>query len=106
MRYKYDIILAGIGIGGFNRTKQETLKSINSARIIFHLTHYHRELTKRCNNVVNLSKYYWTGEEDTIVYKRLADIILSEVNNGPGVLCIGLKLRGFKRKAGRSRVNR
>lgn len=89
MTNRFDIILAGIGVGGFDRTTPETLKSIKSARIIFHLTSYHKELKRRCQNVVDLRHDYWTGEEDIIVYKRMANIVLKEAKKGPNVLCVG-----------------
>lgn len=85
----FDISLAGIGIGGFEQTTLETLEAIKSARIIFHLTEYHQTLKKYCKQVINLDKEYWTGDEDWRVYKRIADMILDEAKNGPGVVAIG-----------------
>lgn len=84
-----DITLAGIGIGGFEQTTLETLEAFRSARIIFHLTEYHRTLKRYCRQVVSLDRQYWTGEEDWKVYKRIADLILAETNNGPGVVAVG-----------------
>jgi len=85
----FDISLAGIGIGGFEQTTLETLEAIKSARIIFHLTEYHQLLKKYCKQVVNLDKEYWTGDEDWMVYEKLADLILDEAKAGPGVVAIG-----------------
>jgi uncharacterized protein YabN with tetrapyrrole methylase and pyrophosphatase domain len=85
----FDISLAGIGIGGFEQTTLETLEAIKTARIIFHLTEYHQTLKKYCKQVINLDKEYWTGDEDWRVYKRIADMILDEAKNGPGVVAIG-----------------
>jgi uncharacterized protein YabN with tetrapyrrole methylase and pyrophosphatase domain len=85
----FDIALAGVGIGGFSQTTLETLDAFKRARIIFHLTSYHRKLQQYCKQVVNLDKEYWTGELDTDVYKRMADKILDEAKNGPGVVMVG-----------------
>lgn len=85
----FDIALTGIGIGGFEQTTLATLEAFQSARIIFHLTSHHNRLKKICKNVVNLERKYWTGEEDVEVYSRLADLLLSEAGNGPGVVAVG-----------------
>jgi len=85
----FDIALAGIGIGGFEQTTLETLETFRSARMIFHLTEYHQTLRKYCKQVINLDKEYWTGDEDWKVYKRIADMILDEAKNGPGVVAVG-----------------
>ena len=84
-----DIALTGVGIGGFSTTTLETIEAFKKARIIFHLTSYHRKLQQYCTNVVNLEKQYWTGEVDTDVYERMANIILDEAKNGPGVVMVG-----------------
>lgn len=85
----FDIALAGVGIGGFSQTTLETLNAFKQARIIFHLTDYHRQLRKYCKQVVSLEKEYWTGEVDTDIYKRLADRVLAEGKQGPGVVMVG-----------------
>lgn len=83
-----DITLAGIGIGGFERTTLETIAAFKRARIILHLTSYHQRLKRYCKHVVSLEREYWTGEEDVTVYKRIADSILREAKNGPGVVVV------------------
>jgi uncharacterized protein YabN with tetrapyrrole methylase and pyrophosphatase domain len=88
-RKSFDIALTGVGIGGFSQTTLETLEAFKRARIIFHLTSYHRQLQKYCKQVVNLDKEYWTGELDTDIYKRMANKILDEAKNGPGVVMVG-----------------
>jgi uncharacterized protein YabN with tetrapyrrole methylase and pyrophosphatase domain len=85
----FDIALTGVGIGGFSQTTLETLDAFKRARIIFHLTSYHRKLQQYCKQVVNLDKQYWTGEVDTDVYTRMANTILDEAKKGPGVVMIG-----------------
>jgi uncharacterized protein YabN with tetrapyrrole methylase and pyrophosphatase domain len=85
----FDIALTGIGIGGFEQTTLQTLEAFQKARIIFHLTSYHQRLKKYCKQVVNLEKEYWTGEVDTDVYPRMANIVLDEARNGPGVVMVG-----------------
>src|ERR1044071_4894490 len=70
----FDIALTGIGIGGFEQVTLETLEAFKKARIIFHLTSHHQKLKRYCKQVVNLEKRYWTGEVDTDVYSRLAEI--------------------------------
>jgi len=85
----FDIALTGIGIGGFEQTTLQTLETFEKARIIFHLTSYHQRLKKYCKRVVNLEKEYWTGEVDTDVYPRMANIVLDEAKKGPGVVMVG-----------------
>ncbi len=85
----FDIALTGVGIGGFSQTTLETLDAFKRARIIFHLTSYHRKLQQYCDQVVNLDKQYWTGEVDTDIYERMANTILDEAKNGPGVVMVG-----------------
>lgn len=85
----FDIALTGIGIGGFEQVTLATLEAFEHARIIFHLTSHHNRLKKFCSNVVNLETKYWTGEEDVEVYSRLADLLLGEARNGPGVVAVG-----------------
>lgn len=86
---RFDIALTGVGIGGFSQTTLETLDAFKRARIIFHLTSYHRKFQQYCDNVVNLDKQYWTGEVDTDIYERMANTILDEARNGPGVVMVG-----------------
>lgn len=88
-RDSFDIALAGIGIGGFEQITLETLEVFKRARIIFHLTSYHRRLKKCCKQVIDLDKEYWTGELDTEVYGRLSSIVLDEAKRGPGVVMVG-----------------
>lgn len=85
----FDIALTGVGIGGFSQTTLETLEAFKRARIIYHLTSYHRKLQQYCKQVVNLDKEYWTGELDTDVYTRMANRILDEAKKGPGVVMVG-----------------
>src|SRR3989442_1543596 len=90
-----DIVFAGIGIGGFERTTLETLRYLKNARIILHLTSYHQLLRRYCARVVNLNKQYWTGEVDSVVYRRIADIILREAAAGSRVLVVDDGHPGF-----------
>ncbi|HVQ38477.1 MAG TPA: SAM-dependent methyltransferase [Pyrinomonadaceae bacterium] len=85
----FDIALTGIGIGGFEQTTLQTIDAFKRARIIFHLTSYHQRLKKYCANVVDLDKEYWTGEVDSEVYPRMANIVLDEAKKGPGVVMVG-----------------
>ncbi|MCP4138383.1 MAG: hypothetical protein GY754_45900 [bacterium] len=87
-KYTYDIVLTGIGVGGLKRTTAEAIETIKSGRVIFHLSLYHDELKKLNRNIIDLGDLYWTGEEDTVVYNRLAETILSEARNGPGVVVV------------------
>lgn len=88
MKKKYDIILAGIGICGFEHITQETLRALRSARVIYHLTPFHRQLSRYCKQVISLDCEYWTGEADEVVYKRIADIILKEARKSPRVVFV------------------
>ena len=85
----FDIALTGIGIGGFEQTTLQTLDAFKRARIIFHLTSFHRRLQKYCKQVVDLDREYWTGESDEVVYPRMANIVLDEAKKGPGVVMVG-----------------
>lgn len=85
----FDIALTGIGIGGFEQTTLQTLDTFKRARIIFHLTSYHQRLKKYCRQVVDLDKEYWTGEADSEVYPRMANIVLDEAKKGPRVVMVG-----------------
>lgn len=85
----FDIALTGIGIGGFEQITLQTLDAFKRARIIFHLTSYHRKLKEYCKQVVDLDKEYWTGEPDSDVYPRMANIVLDEAKNGRGVVMVG-----------------
>jgi len=85
----FDIALTGIGIGGFEQTTLQTIDAFKRARIIFHLTSFHRRLQKYCKQVVDLDKEYWTGESDEVVYPRMANIVLDEAKKGPGVVMVG-----------------
>ena len=38
---------------------------------------------------MNLDSQYWTGELDTDVYTRMANTILDEAQEGPGVVMVG-----------------
>jgi uncharacterized protein YabN with tetrapyrrole methylase and pyrophosphatase domain len=85
----FDIALTGIGIGGFEQTTLQTIDAFKRARIIFHLTSFHRRLQKYCKQVVDLEKEYWTGESDEVVYPRMANIVLDEAKKGAGVVMVG-----------------
>jgi len=88
VKRKYDIILTGIPIGGLARTTPETLSAFKAARVVFDLSSHQTLLKRYCKRVVNLDKEYWTGDLDELVYKRIADKILEEARNGPGVVLV------------------
>jgi len=84
-RYPYDILLAGIGMGGPAHTTLETLRLLRRARIVYTLSMHEAWLRRVCRRVVSLDDHYYTGEEDGRVYRRLADIVLEEARRGAGV---------------------
>ena len=88
MKKTYDIILSGIGIGGFEHTTQETLSALKYARVIYHQTSFHHMLLEYCEKVISLDSCYFTGEVDEIVYKRIVEIIVKEAQKGPGVVVV------------------
>jgi len=88
MKFRYDIAIAGLPIGGLNRTTPETLRTFNTARVIFDLSSHERLLRNFCKEVVNLDNEYWTGELDEVVYTRIATLVLNEALNGSGVVLV------------------
>ncbi len=83
-----DITIVGLPIGKLDRITPETLKVIRKARVVLDLTSSKRLLKKLCKNVIDLDPYYWTGEEDEIVYKRIADKVLDQARTGPAVVLV------------------
>ena len=71
-----------------DRITPETLKVIKKARVILDLTSSLRLLKRFCKNVVDLDPDYWTGEEDAIVYKRIANKVLDQARTGPRVVLV------------------
>jgi uncharacterized protein YabN with tetrapyrrole methylase and pyrophosphatase domain len=86
MRPQVDVSIAGIPIGGIERITPETLNAFRQARVIFDLTSNPWPLRDLRHRVIDLDKFYWTGEVDEGVYKRIADKVLEEAANGPGVV--------------------
>jgi uncharacterized protein YabN with tetrapyrrole methylase and pyrophosphatase domain len=86
MRPQVDVIIAGIPIGGIERITPETLNAFRQARVIFDLTSNPWPLRDLRDRVIDLDAFYWTGEVDERVYKRIADQVLKEAANGPGVV--------------------
>src|SRR5260221_1959365 len=87
-RTSNDITIAGLPIGGLDRTTPETLRALRTARVILDLTGNSRLLRKFCQQVINLDKEYWTDGLDEDVYKRIANIVLNQAGNGPRVVLV------------------
>jgi uncharacterized protein YabN with tetrapyrrole methylase and pyrophosphatase domain len=87
-RVPNDITIAGLPIGGLDRTTPETLRAFRTARVILDLTSHSRLLRKFCKKVINLDKEYWTGGLDEDVYQRIADIVLAQASEGSGVVLV------------------
>jgi uncharacterized protein YabN with tetrapyrrole methylase and pyrophosphatase domain len=87
-RTSNDITIAGLPIGGLDRTTPETLKAFKTARVILDLTSNFRLFKKFCKTVIDLDKEYWTGGLDEDVYARIADIVLDQSKEGPGVVLV------------------
>jgi|GEM_PF-1306314 len=83
-----DITIAGLPIGGLDRTTPETLRALKSARVILDLTGNLRLLKKFCKEVINLDKEYWTGGLDEDVYTKIANIVLDQADEGPRVVLV------------------
>lgn len=85
----YDITLAGIGIGGFGRATLETVEAFKTARVIFDFTwSYQRRLKEYGKPVIRMDDSYWSGDVDEKVYRKLAEIVLAEAQNGPRVVYV------------------
>jgi precorrin-6B methylase 1 len=87
-RYPYDILLAGIGIGGKHNTTLATVELLRKARIVYSLSVHGAFVRTLCPNFVDLHDVYYTGEEDEDVYARLAQKILDEAKKAPGVAMV------------------
>ncbi len=83
-----DITIAGLPIGKLDRITPETLRAIRKARVILDLTSNARLLRRFCKNIIDLDPEYWTGEEDEIVYTRIANKVLDQARNGPRVVLV------------------
>jgi tetrapyrrole methylase family protein/MazG family protein len=83
-----DISIVGLPVGKLDRITPETLRVIKKARVILDLTSSLRLLKRFCKNVIDLDPDYWTGEEDTIVYRRIANKVLDQARTGPGVVLV------------------
>jgi tetrapyrrole methylase family protein / MazG family protein len=83
-----DITIVGLPIGKLDRITPETLRVIKKARVILDLTSSLPLLKRFCKNVIDLDPDYWTGEEDAIVYKRIANKVLDQARTGPGVVLV------------------
>lgn len=80
-----DLYLVGTGIRSLLDITAETADVLRNCRIVFDLTHQPRRMKRLNPNTVNLERLYWTGEECVDVYRRLVDLVLEEINRGPGV---------------------
>lgn len=83
-----DITIAGMPIGGLDRITPETVRTLKAARVILDLTGNPRLLKRFCKRVIDLDKEYWTGQVDEVVYKRIANIVLDQGKEGPGVVLV------------------
>ena len=83
-----DITIAGLPIGHLERITPETVKVLKSARVILDLTGNPSLMKKFCARVINLDDVYWTGEVDEEVYTRIANIVLDQAKDGPGVALV------------------
>lgn len=72
-------------MGGPAHTTVETIRLLRRARIVFTLSIHVPWLRRTCRRLVSLDEHYYTGEEDTRVYRRLADLVLEEAGRGGGV---------------------
>ncbi|MDH3587897.1 MAG: SAM-dependent methyltransferase [Gammaproteobacteria bacterium] len=80
-----DLYLIGTGILGMRQISAEAYDALSRCRKVFHLTSNQEGLKMICPDVVDNAGEYWTGERPGIVYKRIADKVVAEVKNGPGV---------------------
>ncbi len=87
-RDRADLWILGLGIRGVRQVTLETLEVLRRCRRVLHLTHQHAELRRINPRLVDLEESYWTGEERTVVYDRLVEMVLAEVARGPEVALV------------------
>lgn len=80
-----DLYLIGTGIRDLEQLTAEARAVLGRCRKVFHLTSSHDGLAGLCPEVVDHAADYWTGEPAREVYRRIADKVMAEVANGPGV---------------------
>jgi precorrin-3B methylase len=88
VRPRYDILLAGIGVGGRANTTVATIELLRRARITLSLSVHTDWLRRICRKVVDLRELYYTGEEDERVYRRLTNLVLEEATRGSHVALV------------------
>jgi len=84
----YDITLTGIGIGGFDLVTLETLRTFETARVIFDLSSHYGRLKQYCRQIIRVDHLYWSGATDAATYRRIADAVLAEAKNGPAIVYV------------------
>lgn len=80
-----DLYIIGTGIKGLSQLTLEAREALVRCRKVFHLTSVHDELEGICSDVENNAPMYWTGERQRVVYERIVQKIMAEVEKGPGV---------------------
>lgn len=88
MRKLADLYLIGIGIRGMEQISVEALAALKRCRKIFHTTDQQRALARINRNVVDLDAVFWTDDKHQVVYDRVVDLVLDEVEKGPGVASV------------------
>jgi len=87
-KYPYDVLLAGIGVGGLENTTISTMDLLRKARVVFSLSVHTSRLRGVCRNVVDLDDQYFTGESDNVVYTKLTRLVLQEAVKEGGVALV------------------
>jgi len=83
-----DLYLLGIGIGGAKAMTIETLDAIKSARIVFDMSDKPHIMKGLNPNQILLDDVYWSHRPFWDVYDELIQIVLDEVEKGPGVALV------------------
>ena len=86
---RFDILLAGVGLGDPSHTTLATVDALRAARVVYSLSVHQKWLESLCRRVVNLESEYYTGEEDVVVYAKLVRLILAQARKRPGVALVG-----------------
>lgn len=84
----FDILLAGIGVGGPGRTTAEVLDALRRVRRIFSLSVHEVFLRALGPEFVSLDEIYYSGEEDVRVYDRIARLVLEEGRRQPPIALV------------------
>lgn len=83
-----DLYILGTGIMGLSQITFESAVILEKCRIILDLSQTEKSLKKLNPKVVDLEPLYWTGEDRSLVYKRIVNRVMQEISRGPSVALV------------------